>query len=86
MAINPELFMPIAEFKSRVDSMVEQVKSGERAENVSELLLPGEIEMRARAENLIEGVPILSVTYSALEKYRKTAGLTSGLEVRSVMK
>jgi amino acid adenylation domain-containing protein len=86
IAINPELFMPIAEFKSRVDSMVEQVKSGERAENASELLLPGEMEMRARAENLIEGVPILSVTYSALEKYRKSAGLTSGLEIRSVMK
>ena len=74
IAINPELFMPIAEFKSRVDSMVEQVKSGERAENASELLLPGEMEMRARAANLIEGVPILPVTYSALEKYRKTPG------------
>ena len=80
MAINPEIFMPMAEFTVARRQMIEQVKSGERAENASELLLPGEMEMRARAENLIEGVPILSVTYSALEKYRKTAGLTSGLE------
>jgi amino acid adenylation domain-containing protein len=80
MAIDPELFMPIAEFTLRVDRMIEQVKASERAEGVPEILLPGEMEMRARAENILEGVPVLPVTYSVLEKHRKTAGLSHGLE------
>jgi amino acid adenylation domain-containing protein len=77
MAMDPELFMPIGEFTSRVDRMIEQVKSGKCAENVAEILLPGEMEMRARAENVLAGVPVLPVTYSALEKYRNIAGLNT---------
>ena len=84
MAINPELFMPIDEFTLRVDSMVEQVKSGKRAEDVAETLLPGEMEMRARSQNLLEGVPILPLTYFALEKHRKAADLKTGLVFPSV--
>jgi amino acid adenylation domain-containing protein len=79
VAINPELFMPIDQFKKRVDSMVEQVKASERAENVPEILLPGELEMRAREESLLHGVPVLPVTHAALEKYRKAAGLNCSL-------
>jgi LDH2 family malate/lactate/ureidoglycolate dehydrogenase len=79
LAINPELFMPIREFAARVDRMIEQTQSGERAEGVPEILLPGETEMRARARNLREGVPLMPSTYLALQKYRENAGLRSAL-------
>jgi LDH2 family malate/lactate/ureidoglycolate dehydrogenase len=75
MVINPEIFMPITEFTRRVDHLIEQVKSGERVANVQEILIPGETEMRARARSLQEGVPLLTATYRALQKYRKAAGL-----------
>jgi LDH2 family malate/lactate/ureidoglycolate dehydrogenase len=79
MAINPELFMPIAEFTARVDRMIEQVKAGERAENVEEILIPGEAEMRARVRNLRAGVPLLPATAQGLLKYRDEAGLKTEL-------
>ncbi len=81
MAIDPELFMPIAEFTTRVDHMIEQTKAGERAENVEEILIPGETEMRARDGNLREGVPLLPSTYHALQKYAQKTALDTELAV-----
>ena len=81
MAIDPELFMPTAEFTTRVDHMIEQTKSGERAENVEEILIPGEKEMRARQRNLQEGVPLRLSTYQALRKYAQKTGLNAELAV-----
>jgi amino acid adenylation domain-containing protein len=81
MAIDPELFMPTAEFTARVDHLIEQTKAGERAENVEEILIPGEMEMRAREQNLREGVPLPPLIYHALRKYARKAGLDSVLTV-----
>jgi LDH2 family malate/lactate/ureidoglycolate dehydrogenase len=41
-ALDVEAFCPRQEFLARVDALVEQVKSGERAPGVDELVLPGE--------------------------------------------
>jgi LDH2 family malate/lactate/ureidoglycolate dehydrogenase len=79
MVINPEMFMQVAEFKSRVDTMIDQVKAGEPVNEKSEILVPGEVEMRARERNLSEGVPVVPSTYRALKKYRNEAGLNSDL-------
>jgi LDH2 family malate/lactate/ureidoglycolate dehydrogenase len=79
LALNPEMFMPIAEFKARVDRMVDDVKKSDLAEGVKEVLLPGELEMRSRARNLREGVPLLPSTLKRLEDYRVEAGLRSEL-------
>jgi hypothetical protein len=38
------------------------------------------MEMRAREESLLKGVPVQPVTYASLEKYRVSAGLICGLE------
>jgi LDH2 family malate/lactate/ureidoglycolate dehydrogenase len=73
--------MPAAEFTTRVDRMIEQTKAGERAENVEEILIPGETEMRERAKNLREGVPLLPSTYYALRKYAQKTGLDTELAV-----
>ena len=80
MAINPELFMPRAEFQARIDRMVEAVKSSQLAPGVREVLLPGEIEMRNRAANVAAGsVPLLPSTLRALQAYREEADLTTEL-------
>lgn len=81
LAINPELFMSRAEFAARVDTMIEAAKSGETAEGVSEVLVPGEMEMVARERNLREGVPLLPSTYRGLLEYRQEAGLETALEL-----
>jgi LDH2 family malate/lactate/ureidoglycolate dehydrogenase len=79
MAINPDVFLPGEEFEARVDQMIDQVKAGQRREDVEEILLPGELEMRARAENLQKGVPLSPSTLRTLESYRRVAGLSSEL-------
>ncbi|MEO8429566.1 MAG: Ldh family oxidoreductase [Verrucomicrobiota bacterium] len=79
MAIDPELFMPVADFTARIDRMIEQTKMGERAGNLAEILIPGEAEMRARARNLREGIPLLPSTVQALRKQREAAGVKTEL-------
>jgi LDH2 family malate/lactate/ureidoglycolate dehydrogenase len=79
LALNPEMFMPVAEFKDRVDRMIDDIKRSELAEGVAEVLLPGELEMRARERNLHEGIPLLPSTLKRLLDYKKDAGLKTEL-------
>ncbi|MGE3267494.1 MAG: Ldh family oxidoreductase [Chloroflexota bacterium] len=53
LALNPEIFMPRAEFVSRMDELVGWVKSGDRIEGVEEIYYPGERGQR-RAAGMIE--------------------------------
>ena len=79
MAIDPEMFMPMNEFTARVDTMIDQAKASERAEGVDEILVPGEMEMRARERTLREGVPLLPSTHKALLGYAREVGLETQL-------
>ena len=49
VAMRPDLFMPMAEFKQRMDTMIERLKASEAAEGVDEVLMPGEREARRLA-------------------------------------
>lgn len=79
MAIDPQLFMPLEAFTARVDTMITVTKAGERMEGVEEILVPGEMELRAREQNLQQGVPLRASTYQSLEEYRQREGLTAEL-------
>ena len=50
MAIRPDLFMPLEEFKARMDTMIERFKDSQPGEGVDEVLMPGEPEARREAE------------------------------------
>ena len=86
IAIDPERFMPASEFAARVDRMIEQTKNGEHAENVDEILIPGEMELRARDQSLKEGVRLRPSTHRALVTYGQQMGLGAELKVVSRMK
>jgi LDH2 family malate/lactate/ureidoglycolate dehydrogenase len=87
MVIDPGLFMPSAEFMARVDRMIVQTKAGELAQNVQEILIPGEKELQSRERNMREGVPLLPSTYRTLLRYGEAARLNTKLEVlRSLCK
>jgi hypothetical protein len=81
LAIDPHLFMPLAEFTARVDRLIEQAKSGARVKGVDEILIPGEAELRARERSLKEGVLIRASAYRTLRRYAEEAGLTADLAV-----
>ena len=81
MALDPERFMPVADFTERVDRLIEQTRNGERAENATEILIPGEMELRTRQQSLSEGVRLRSSTYKALLAYARKAGFDARLEI-----
>jgi amino acid adenylation domain-containing protein len=86
IAIDPERFMPASEFVARVDRLIEQTKNGEHAEYVDEILIPGEMELRARDQSLKEGVRLRPSTYRALVSYAQHMGLGTELKLVSRMK
>lgn len=66
MAINPECFMPLEEFKSRVDRLVRHLKASQKAAGVREVYVAGEIEFRKKAQRLADGIPVSAVVYEEL--------------------
>ncbi len=68
LALNPEAFMPLAEFRSRMDELLRWVKSGERIEGVEEIVVPGERGQRRAAELTAQGrAPLDPVAWRTLE-------------------
>ncbi|HWM12329.1 MAG TPA: Ldh family oxidoreductase, partial [Solirubrobacteraceae bacterium] len=55
-ALDVEAFLPRAEFLERVDALIDQVKQGDRAPGVDELVLPGERGDRRHRELTAAGV------------------------------
>lgn len=81
LVLDPALLVPATDFTARVDRMIEQVKGGERAPDVNEILIPGEAELRSRARHLEHGVaPLRCSTFQALTKYGREASLETHLE------
>ena len=67
LALNPEIFLPRAEFTARMDELLRWVKSGERIEGVSEIVYPGERGQRRAAEITRSGqVPLDAVAWRTL--------------------
>lgn len=75
MAIRPDLFMPMADFKARMDSMIERLKNSEPAEGMDEVLMPGEPEVRQEAERSRSGLPITPQVLASLEAEAAQAGI-----------
>ncbi len=67
LAVDPERFMPLGEFRARVDRLVAQIKSSERAAGVDEVFVAGEIEARRKAEREVSGIPISGVVHRELK-------------------
>lgn len=75
MAIRVESFMPIGEFKKKVDGYVRAIKGSKRAKGVGEILLPGERGYRLMEERLRNGIPLSDGTLKAIEESLRLVGL-----------
>ncbi len=58
MAIRPDLFMPLDEFKNRMDVMIERYVQSPKAKGVAEILMPGEPEEREEMRRRRAGIPL----------------------------
>lgn len=57
VAIKPDLFMSLDEFKERMDYLYQRVVSSERAAGVERIYYPGELELLAKEDRRENGIP-----------------------------
>ncbi|HEY6331290.1 MAG TPA: Ldh family oxidoreductase [Blastocatellia bacterium] len=58
MAIDVSRFLPVDEFKSRVDEMVRNIKASSPVEGIERVYLPGERGFLTREDRLKNGIPL----------------------------
>ncbi len=68
MAISIEWFMPMAEFTTRLDSLIREVRASELRPGVEQIYLPGEIEYLREQEKSAHGVPLESDVVESLRQ------------------
>lgn len=82
MAIDIERFMPLHQFRGLAGSYVESIKKTKKAKGVSQIYLPGEIELEKEKKSLAEGIELdLTVVNSLnqlLEKMKSPLRLSEG--------
>jgi LDH2 family malate/lactate/ureidoglycolate dehydrogenase len=75
MAIRPDLFLSLPDFKARMDTMIERLKASEPAEGFDEVLMPGEPEVRREAERRRTGIPLTAEVLASLESESAETGI-----------
>jgi hydroxycarboxylate dehydrogenase B len=75
LAIDIGRLTPLSEFRMKVGAMIDYMKSSRLRPGAPEVLYPGEPEFRSRRRRLAEGLPVDSVTWSALANLAGKAGL-----------
>lgn len=68
IALKPGLFVGEEAFLDRMDTLAERVKDLPKAADVAEIMMPGEPEERAKAENLERGIAITDDVLSQLQE------------------
>ncbi len=82
MALKIDNFVPLGDFKDRVDRLVKSIKESPKAEGFEEILIPGEPESNERERRLRDGVPISEKAWQPLMQACKEYGL----DVESLMR
>jgi LDH2 family malate/lactate/ureidoglycolate dehydrogenase len=75
LAMKPDLFVPMAEYRSRMDLLVERIRACPKAEGFDEILLPGEIEAREETRRRESGIPYGHSEIDALQQEAARAGV-----------
>jgi LDH2 family malate/lactate/ureidoglycolate dehydrogenase len=75
-ALDPEAFLPRAEFIARMDAQIDEIKGGERAAGVDELVVPGERGERRHRELTAAGtLPLAPASWQILTAACQTLGV-----------
>jgi LDH2 family malate/lactate/ureidoglycolate dehydrogenase len=66
LAIDIQRFMPLTEFKTRLDRLIAHLKSAPPADGYNDVLVAGEPEWRTEEERLRTGIPLPDEVWQAL--------------------
>ncbi|KAF9695625.1 hypothetical protein EKO04_006408 [Ascochyta lentis] len=79
VAIKPDLFMSIEEFKERMDYLYQRVVGSDRMSGTDRIYFPGEIEDLNKQKRLRDGIPLVAAEVEALNKEAQQVGAASVL-------
>ena len=77
MVLNIDSFMPVAEFKSRMDDMIRDFRASEPAKGFERVYLPGEPEFERKSQRLKTGIPISHTVWKQLMEVQEKLDLVS---------
>jgi LDH2 family malate/lactate/ureidoglycolate dehydrogenase len=77
VAMRPDPFMPLADFKHRLDTMLERFKASEPADAFDEVLMPGESEAHREVERRRTGLPITTEVLASIQAEAAALGIPS---------
>lgn len=83
VAIKPDLFMGLEEFKERMDYLYKRVVESDKMAGVDRIYIPGEIEQLTEVARLDEGIPYVQAEINALNYEADKVG-ASKIKVSSV--
>jgi LDH2 family malate/lactate/ureidoglycolate dehydrogenase len=75
VAIKPDLFMSLDDFRERMEYLYERVVSSDKAAGVDRIYFPGELEQIAEQERLKSGIPLVQAEIDALNKEATLVGV-----------
>jgi LDH2 family malate/lactate/ureidoglycolate dehydrogenase len=74
-ALRVEAFMPLAEFRIRMDALIALMRSAPRADGVDRIYVPGEIEYETEQQRSREGIPLYDELVEELRALGKELGI-----------
>jgi LDH2 family malate/lactate/ureidoglycolate dehydrogenase len=75
LAMKPNLFVAEADYRARIDTLIDRMKSAPLAEGFAEVLVPGEPEDRHEATRRKAGIPYAASEVEGLQAEAKRAGI-----------
>lgn len=74
VAIKPDLFLSLDEFRQRMDYLYQRVVGSDKAAGVDRIYFPGEIEQLVQEEREQTGIPYVQAEIDALNEEAKRVG------------
>ena len=75
MLFRADLFQPIADFTGAMTAFQDEVRAIPPAEGFDEVVVPGDLEARARADRRANGIPLLDDVWDSLVETAKSLGV-----------
>ena len=82
MVLNISYFIPLDEFKSRMDAMIQETRTSQPAKGFDRVYLPGEPEFERKAQRLKTGIPVSHPVWQDLQRLRQNLGISTSLTSR----
>lgn len=74
LALDVGRFLPVDDFRARVDAFVQDVTSAEPADGVERVLVPGQLEHERRAARSRDGIPVSAALAAELDRLAGAVG------------